>query len=104
VTGILPRQFHVPGDDEGDVDRRMLIVHMSIVPFQEAGFAWYDRRLMMALSLRKTCVPVSPFGKRQPNSRLFRNAIAIPAGEAGLAHRSGRGFAKRPANSASNSG
>jgi predicted permease len=35
VTGILPSQFRFPGDDEVEL----------IVPFQEGGFAWTDRRL-----------------------------------------------------------
>jgi hypothetical protein len=36
VTGILPRQFRFPGDDDVEL----------IVPFQDSGFAWTDRGLI----------------------------------------------------------
>lgn len=37
IAGVLPREFRFPDDSEVDL----------IVPFQDAGFAWTDRRLMI---------------------------------------------------------
>ncbi len=50
VTGILPRQFRVPGDDEVDL----------IVPFQETGFAWTDQRLMILQVIGRVRPGVTP--------------------------------------------
>ena len=37
VTGVLPREFRFPGDDDVDL----------ILPFQQTGFAWTDRGLII---------------------------------------------------------
>ncbi len=59
VTGILPRQFRFPGDDEVDL----------VVPFQEAGFAWSDQRLMI----------LQVFGRVRPGVTLRQAATELQA-------------------------
>jgi putative ABC transport system permease protein len=59
VTGILPRHFRVPGDDEVDL----------IVPFQGAGFAWADQRLMI----------LQVFGRVRPGVTLRQAAAELQA-------------------------
>jgi predicted permease len=59
VTGILPRQFRVPGDDEVDL----------VVPFQGPGFAWTDQRLMI----------LQVFGRVRPGVTLRQAAAELQA-------------------------
>ena len=50
ITGILPPQFSVPGDGEAEL----------MVPFQDAGFAWTDRRLMILQVFGRVRAGVTP--------------------------------------------
>jgi predicted permease len=59
VTGILPRQFRVPGDDEVDL----------VVPFQGAGFSWTDRQFMI----------LQVFGRVRPGVTLRQAAAELQA-------------------------
>ena len=59
VTGILPRQFRFPGDDEVEL----------IVPFQGPGSAWTDQRLMI----------LEVFGRLRPGVTPQRAAAELQA-------------------------
>jgi putative ABC transport system permease protein len=59
VTGILPRQFRFPGDDDVEL----------IVPFQEASSAWTDRRLTI----------VQVFARLRPGVALRQAATELQA-------------------------
>jgi putative ABC transport system permease protein len=59
VTGVLPREFRFPGDDDVEL----------IVPFQDTGFAWTDRGL----------IRLQVFGRLRPGVALRQAATELQA-------------------------
>ena len=59
VTGVLPREFRFPGDDDVEL----------IVPFQDTGFAWTDRGHII----------LQVFGRLRPGVTLRQAATELQA-------------------------
>jgi putative ABC transport system permease protein len=76
VTGVLPRQFRFPGDDDVEL----------IIPFQDTGFAWTDRgtirlqvfgRLRPGVTLRQAATELQAITERDRANipSFFQNAL-----------------------------